>query len=33
MKFNLFEDFFVIEFDWKAVVAVSIASSIVALFG
>lgn len=33
MKFNLLEGFLVFEFDWKAVTAMSIASSIIALFG
>lgn len=33
MKFNLFEGFLVFEFDWKAVVAMSIASAIAVIFG
>lgn len=33
MKFNLFEGLLEFEFDWKAVIAISIPSAIVALFG
>lgn len=33
MKFNFLEGFIKFEFDWKAVVAISIASAIAVIFG